>query len=132
LQGDTRSAYEQAARAFGITAAFDPDLASKNVKLRMDGVDFETAMRIIGQQTTTFFRPHAQHDFVAADTIEKRRQYGIEVEETFVLSAGVDSQDLTEMLRALREITRANHIELDLKSKSVTIRDHGKVKLAEP
>src|SRR2546430_3801441 len=132
LQGDTRSAYEQAARAFGITAAFDPDLASKNVKLRMDGVDFETAMRIIGQQTTTFFRPlTANMIFVAADTIEKRKQYGIEVEETIVLSAGVDSQDLTEMLRALREITSANHIELDLKSKSVTIRDSAeKVKLA--
>jgi len=132
LRGDTRSAYEQAARAFGITAAFDPDLASKNVKLRMDGVDFETAMRIIGQQTTTFFRPLTSNMiFVAADTIEKRKQYGIEVEETFVLSAGVDSQDLTEMLRALREITSANHIELDLKSKSVTIRDSAeKVKLA--
>src|SRR2546430_15725236 len=132
LQGDTRSAYEQAARAFGITAAFDPDLASKNVKLRMDGVDFETAMRIIGQQTTTFFRPLTSNMiFVAADTIEKRKQYGIEVEETIVLSAGVDSQDLTEMLRALREITSANHIELDLKSKSVTIRDSAeKVKLA--
>ncbi|HWT87776.1 MAG TPA: FG-GAP-like repeat-containing protein [Candidatus Angelobacter sp.] len=132
LRGDTRSAYEQAARAFGVTAAFDPDLVSKNVKLRMDGVDFETAMRIIGQQTTTFFRPLTSNMiFVAADTIEKRKQYGIEVEETFVLSAGVDSQDLTEMLRTLREITSANHIELDLKSKSVTIRDSAeKVKLA--
>src|SRR5579859_687593 len=132
LRGDTRSAYEQVARAFGITAAFDPDLVARNVRLRMDAVDFETAMRIIGQQTTTFFRPLTSNMiFVAADTIEKRKQYGIEVEETFVLGAGVDSQDLTEMLRALREITSANHIELDLKSKSVTIRDSAeKVKLA--
>ena len=132
LRGDTRSAYEQVARAFGITAAFDPDLTTREVKLRMDGVDFEKAMRIIGQQTATFFRPLTSNMiFVTADTIEKRKQYGVEVEETFVLGAGVDSQDLTEMLRALREITSANHIELDLKSKSVTIRDSAeKVKLA--
>jgi len=132
LRGDTRGAYEQVAKAFGITAAFDPDLATRNVKLKLDGVDFETAMRIIGQQTTTFYRPLTSNMiFVAADTIEKRKQFGIEVEETFVLGAAVDSQDMTELLRALREITSANHIELDLKSRSVTIRDSAeKVKLA--
>lgn len=132
LRGDTRGAYEQVARAFGVAAAFDPDLVSRNVRLRIDGVDFETAMRVLGQQTTTFYRPlTADMIFVSADTIEKRKQYGLEVEQTFVLSAGVDSQDLTELLRALREITSATHIELDLKSRSITIRDSvEKVKLA--
>ena len=132
LQGDTRGAYEQVARAFGIAVAFDPDLVSRNVRLRMDATDFETAMRILAQQTTTFYRPLTGNMiFVAADTIEKRKQYGLEVEQTFALSAGVDSQDLTELLRALREITSATHIELDLKNRSITVRDSAeRVKLA--
>jgi hypothetical protein len=132
LRGDTRGAYEQVARAFGITAAFDPDLPSRNVRLRAENVDFAAAMRILGQQTTTFYRPlNPTMIFVAADTIQKRREYGPEVEETFVLGSAVDSQDMTDLLRALREITSANHIELDLKSRSVTIRDSAeKVKLA--
>jgi type II secretory pathway component GspD/PulD (secretin) len=133
LRSDTRGAYEQVARAFGITAAIDPDLPSRNVRLRVDNVDFDTAMRILGQQTTTFFRPlNPTMIFVAADTIQKRREYGLEVEETFVLGATVDAQDMTDLLRALREITSANHIELDAKSRSVTIRDSAeKVKLAK-
>ena len=132
LRGDTRGTYEQVARAFGVAVAFDPDLLSRNVKVRADGADFETAIRILEQQTGTFIRPLTSNMiFVAADSIEKRKQYGLEVEETFVLSAGVDSQDMTELLRALREITSANHIELDLKSRSITIRDSAeKVKLA--
>ena len=132
LRGDTRGAYEQVARAFGVATAFDPDLVSRNVRLRMDAVDFETAMRVLGQQTTTFYRPLTGNMiFVAADTIEKRKQYGLEVEQTFALSAAVDSQDLTELLRALREITNATHIELDLKNHSITIRDSAeRVKLA--
>ena len=132
VRGDTRGAYEQVARMFGITVAFDPDLVSRNVKLKVEAVDFETAMRILGQQTVTFYRAlTSDMIFVAADTLEKRKQYGIEVEETFVLSAGVDSQDMTDLLRALREITSANHIELDVKSRSITIRDSAeKVKLA--
>src|SRR5215475_10833602 len=52
MRGDTRGAYESVARAFGIAVAFDPDLLSRNVKFRVDRVDFETAMRILGQQTT--------------------------------------------------------------------------------
>lgn len=132
LRGDTRSVYEQVARAFGITPGFDPDLTARNIKFRMDAVDFETAMRVLGQQTATFYRPLTSNMiFVAADTIEKRKEYDLQVEETFVLGAGVDAQDLTELLRALREMTSANHIELDLKSKSITIRDSAeKVKLA--
>lgn len=132
LRGDTRGAYEQVGKAFGITAAFDPDLPARNVKVRMDDVDFATAMRILGQQTITFYRTlNPTLIFVTPDTIQKRREYGLVTEETFVLGAGVDSQDMTDLLRALREITSATHIELDLKSRSVTIRDSAeKVKLA--
>ncbi|GAC1632344.1 MAG: hypothetical protein NVS9B14_05480 [Candidatus Acidiferrum sp.] len=132
MRGDTRTLYEQVARAYGITSGFDPDLPARNVKFRMEAVDFETAMRVLGQQTTTFYRPLTSNMiFVAADTIEKRKEYELQVEQTFVLGAAVDSQDVTELLRALREITSANHIELDLKSKSITIRDSAeKVKLA--
>jgi hypothetical protein len=132
FRGNTRGAYEQIARAFGISVAFDPDLQPREVKLKLDEMDFETAMRILGQQTTTFYRALTPNMiFVAADTLDKRKQYGMEVEETFVLGAGVDSQDMTDLLRALREITSATHIELDLKSRSVTIRDSvEKVKLA--
>jgi len=132
MRGDTRGAYEAVSRAFGIAVAFDPDMLTRNVKFRVDAVDFETAVRILGQQTATFFRPLTSNMiFVCDDTLEKRKQYGLEVEQTFILSAGVDSQDMTELLRALREITSANHIELDLKSRSITIRDSAeKVKLA--
>ena len=132
LRGDTRGAYERVARAFGITVAFDPDMVSRNVKLNVTGADFETAMRILGQQTTTFYRVLTPNMiFMAADTIEKRKQYGLEVEETFMLNAVVDAQDMTDLLRALREITSATHIQLDIKSHTVTIRDSAeKVKLA--
>jgi len=132
LRGDTRGAYEQVARAFGIATAFDPDLISRNVRLKLDAVDFETAMRVLGQQSITFYRPLTSNMiFVCADTIEKRKDYGLEVEQTFPLGAEVDSQDLTELLRGLREITSAVHIELDLKNRSITIRDSAeKVKLA--
>lgn len=124
LRGDTRTVYEQLATVFGIKAAFDPDLVTRNVRLRVDNVDFYTAVSLLSVQTATFWRPlNSTLMFVAPDTLEKRRQYGLEAEQTFPLSAAVGPEDVTELLRILRDITGATHIELDTRSRSITMRD---------
>jgi tetratricopeptide (TPR) repeat protein len=124
LRGDTRTVYEQTARLFGITATFDPDLTVKNVHLRVDGVDFATAMSILSSQTGTFWVPVTPAKmFVAPDTPEKRRLYALEAEQTFPLTAAVGPEDVTEMLRVLRDITGATRIDLDTRSHTITMRD---------
>jgi hypothetical protein len=42
---DLRTAYEQTAAAYGIKAAFDPDLL-RGMFARVKDVDFDTAMKI--------------------------------------------------------------------------------------
>jgi Flp pilus assembly secretin CpaC len=124
LRGDTKSAYGQVTQAFGIKAAFDPDLPTRSVRLRMADVDFNTALSVLGEQSGTFWRPlDATLIFVAADTAEKRRQYGVQAEQTFLLPASVAPEEMTELLRILREITGATHIEMDTHSRSITMRD---------
>ena len=124
LQGDTRSAYEQVARAFGIKATFDPDVVSRAVRLKIENVDFRTAFSILGSQTATFWRPvNSLLLFVTPDTQEKRRQYGLQAEQTFLLPSSVAPDEMTELLRLLREITGTVHIDLDTKSRIITMRD---------
>ena len=124
LRGDTKSAYDQVAQIFGIKTVFDPDLQARNVKLRVDDVDFATAMTLLSEQTGTFWRPlSANQIFVTPDTPEKRRQYAVEAEQTFPLSASVAPEEMTELLRVLREITGSTHIELDSHSRTITMRD---------
>jgi hypothetical protein len=124
LRTDSKSAYEQVAAAFGIKAAFDPDLVARDVRLRVGDVDFYTAMSLLAAETATFWRPlNATLIFVAPGTLEKRRQYGLEAEQTFPLPAGVGPEEMTELLRVLREITAATKIELNSGSRSITMRD---------
>ena len=124
LRGDTRAAYEQVAMAFGLQAAFDPDLVSRPVKLRADNIDLFTALSLLGTETGTFWRPvNATLFFVASDTQEKRRAYALQAEQTFALPASVGPEEMTELLRVLREITGATHIELDSHSRTITMRD---------
>ncbi len=124
LRGDTKTVYEQLASLFGVKATFDPDLTVKNVRLQVNDVDFTTAVSILGTQSGTLWRPvNPTLMFVAPDTLEKRRQFGLEAEQTFPLTAAVGPEDVTEMLRVLRDITAATRIDLDTRSRTITMRD---------
>jgi Flp pilus assembly secretin CpaC len=124
LRGDTKAVYEQLAGLFGVKVTFDPDVIARNVQLRINDVDFYNAASLLGTQTGNFWRPvNSTTIFVAPDTAEKRRQYGLEAEQTFPLSAAVGPEDATDMLRILREITGGARIDLDTRSHTITMRD---------
>src|SRR6202158_495238 len=124
LHGDTRSAYEQVAQAFGVKAAFDPDVVSRQVRMQLKNVDFNTAVSLLGTTTGTFWRTvTATLMFVAPDTLEKRRQFGLQAEQTFPLPSSPSAEEMTELVRRLREITGAARIDLDTRSRTITMRD---------
>jgi Flp pilus assembly secretin CpaC len=132
VRGDSKSAYEQVAQMYGITVAFDPDLTSKNIKLRVNDVDFYTAMELLGAQSKTFYRAvNSKLMFVAENTIAKRKEYAEEVEQTFRLDNTVGPEDLTEMVRVIREITNSTRIATDPANHTLTVRESAdKVALA--
>src|SRR6266513_396369 len=124
LRGDTKTVYEQFADLFGIKFTFAADINVRNVRLHVDSVDFYTGMVLLGTQSGTFWRPlHPTMMFVAPDTPEKRRRYAMVAEQTFPLSAAVGPEDVTEILRVLRDITGATRIDLDTRSRTITMRD---------
>jgi tetratricopeptide (TPR) repeat protein len=51
LQTELKDAYGQVAGAYGVKVSFDPDLPSRSVKLRLQEVDFETAMKVLTAET---------------------------------------------------------------------------------
>lgn len=124
LRGDTKTVHEQLGQLFGIKIVFDPELAARTVRLHADNVDFITALKILSAETGTFSRPLTSTLlFVAQDTLEKRRQYAAEAEQTFVLPDSVGTEEMTELVRVLREMTGATKVQLDSQSHALSIRD---------
>ena len=124
LQTDLRSACEQVAAAYGIKASFDPDLPVRNVRLRLEDVDFDTAMKVLNAESGTFWRAlNPKLIFVAADTSEKRKEFEPEMEQTFVLPDSVTPTEMTDVVRAVRELTGTQRIQQSLNSHSLTVRD---------
>ena len=124
LRGDVRSAYEQIASAYGIKASFDPELPARNARLRLENVDFDTAMKVLTLESGTTWRAvNSKLMFVFADTAEKRKQYEPEIEQTFRLPVSLEASEMTELYRIVREITGSQHIQESVESRSLTIRD---------
>ena len=124
FEGPTRGAYEEVARQFGVTAAFDPELQDRQIRFRVSGVDFDTAMRLLGEQTSTFwFGVDSKTFFVAADTLAKRRDYDPEIKKTILLPASETNDEMTEAMRMVRDIVGLRRTELDVKTHSITVRD---------
>ncbi len=119
-----RSAYEQVAAAYGIKASFDPDLPARNVKLRLEAVDFDSVMKVLNAESGTFWRAlNPKLIFVAADTAEKRKEFEPEIEQTFVLPDSVTPTEMTDVVRAVRELTGTQRVQQSLSSHSLTVRD---------
>ena len=123
-RGPTRGAYEEIARQFGLSAAFDTDLTDRDIRFRVSELDFQTAMDLISQQTGTFWVALDAHSiFVSADTLEKRRQYAPEITVSIPLPASETADDMTETTRVVREITGIRRAILDAETHMLTVRD---------
>ena len=124
FEGPTRGAYEEVARQFGVTPTFDPELQDRQIRFRVSGVDFDTAMRLLGEETNTFwFGVDSKTFFVAADTLNKRRDYDPEIKKTILLPASETNDEMTEAMRMVRDIVGLRRTELDFKTHSITVRD---------
>jgi tetratricopeptide (TPR) repeat protein len=122
-RGTARGAWLELARQFGLLAIFDEDATQVQIRFRVSGVDFRTASLLLGDQTGTFFRPLDAHTFlVVNDTQQKRREYLPQIERTLLLPESESLEQMNEMAHTVREIAGVLHTQLDVRSRSLTIR----------
>src|SRR5271155_149785 len=123
LHGQTESAYEAIAQRFGVEVAFDVDVRQVPVQLDLQDMDFATALRVLGQATSTFWKPLTKHlFFVAPDTTQKRKDYEVSIVRTVLLASSETNEQMTELSRLVREIAGITRTDLDTKSRTLTMR----------
>jgi hypothetical protein len=123
LHGQTESAYQEIAQRFGVEVAFDVDVRQVPVNLDLQDMDFATATRVLGQATSTFWRPLTKHlFFVAPDTTQKRKDYEVSIVRTVLLASSETNEQMTELSRLVREIAGITRTDLDTKSRTLTMR----------
>jgi len=134
FRGDVRGAWQELGRQFGVIVEIDGALTSAQpVRFRLPAADFATAADSLSAATHTFwFAIDDRTMFVAEDSAINRAHFMPEVTRTFVLASSASDADLTDTVRAIREIAGISKTTLNAATREVTVRDTAeKVALAD-
>ena len=102
---------------------FDGDLPDRAVRFTVPNLDFDTAVRILAQETKTFTRAVDEHTlFVTEDSPQKVRDYTVEVEKELPLPASVTADEMNQTVRMIREMTGITRTQLNTATRMLTVR----------
>jgi general secretion pathway protein D len=106
---DTKVIYQAIGKMAGLNVIFDPDYTSRRIQMDVTNVPLSDALRILGTQAATFYKPvTANTIFVAANTPNKRQDLSTMAVQTFYLSNAATQADQNELLTALRNVLETN------------------------
>jgi len=105
FNGDVRALFTELATAYGVTAQFDNSVQNRQVRFNVDDVDFFAALRLACQVSKVMWAALDAHQLlIAADNPESHRQFDRLSLRTFVLPPHSTTQEVTDMVNALRTI----------------------------
>ncbi|HUZ94727.1 MAG TPA: cohesin domain-containing protein [Edaphobacter sp.] len=102
---DVKVIYQAIGKAAGLNVIFDPDYQSKRIPVDLINVTLPDALRIVGTQSDTFYKPVTGNTiFVAANTRAKRAELEEQAVQTFYLTNASQQSDANEVLTAIRNL----------------------------
>jgi len=106
---DSKNVYQAIGRAAGVNVLFDTDYTGKTIKVDLTNTDLLDALRIVGIQSNTFWRPVTPNTiFVAQNSPNKRRDLEEQAVQTFYLTNATQQNDLTDATTAVRNVLGVN------------------------
>ncbi len=109
---DAKVIYETVGKLAGVNVLFDPDYTSRRVKIELNNVSLEEALRIIAMESKTFWRPVTPNTiFIATDNPAKRKDLEQSVVKTFYLANLSQPTELQDIVNAMRQILEISRIQ---------------------
>ena len=122
LRADQRQIIRQVFKAYGIDVTVDDSVRGAQARLDVDNVGFETAARVLGMATDSFYVPlDAHRALVASDTRENRQQFQRQELETVYLP-GLTSAELTEAVTLAKSVFNAQQAVAEPTAGTITLR----------
>jgi general secretion pathway protein D len=112
LTEDAKVIYETIGKLAGINVLFDPDYTSRRIRIELNGVTLEEALRIVALESKTFWRPVTPNTiFIAQDNAAKRKEVEQSVLKTFYLSNLSQATELQDVVNAMRTLLEVQKIQ---------------------
>lgn len=125
LRGDSKQLFEEVAKAFGLDCVFDAEYQpTQPIRFRMQQADYRQALHALEAATSSFVVPITEKVFlVAKDTPQKRAEVEPSVAMTIRLPEPTSTQDLTELITAVRQTLGIQRVTWDTQRNIVVLRD---------
>ncbi len=105
LVEDSKVVYQSMCKAAGLNVVFDPEYNSKRIQVDLNSTSLAEALRIIGIQSGTFWKPLTSNTiFVAQNTRAKRTEDDDLAVQTFYLTNVSQQNDANEIMVAIRNL----------------------------
>ena len=102
---DTRNIYQAIGKLAGLNVLFDPQYTSKRIPIDLTNVSLADALRIVGIQAGTFYKPVTPNTiFIAQNTRTNRTDLDDLAVQTFYLTNASQQNDANEILTAIRNL----------------------------
>ncbi len=125
IKGDEIALFQQVVSAYGVRAAWDPQLEpKKNLQLQLTQADFRTAMNALTDVTDTFVFPISTNTlYFARDSEAKRNELEPLILLTVPLPQSMNEKDLIDVANAVRGVLNLRSFGWDSVSRTVFIKD---------
>jgi len=125
IRGDELSLIQQVVSAYGVRAAWDPELNSKtNLQMQITQADFRTAMEALTNVTNTFVFPISTNTlYFARDSEAKRSELEPMILLTVQLPESLTDKDLIDVANAVKGLLNLKQFGWDSLTRTVFIRD---------
>jgi len=118
--------YRTIGQLAGINVLFDPDssqVTTKPIKIELNGVTLEEALKIVALESKTFWRPVTPNTiFVAQDNQAKRKELEQSVLKTFYLTNISQPTELQDVVNAIRAVLDVQRVQQLLSQNAVVVR----------
>jgi Flp pilus assembly secretin CpaC len=122
LRTEQRQIIQQVFKAYGIDASVDNSVVATLTRLDLDDVNFETASRVVGLVTNTFYVPLDAHHVLAARDTRENRQLYTPLEYETVYLPGLSATELTDVVNLAKNVFNVQQAAAEPASGTITIR----------
>jgi general secretion pathway protein D len=112
---DTKVIYQTLGKMAGLNVIFDPELPtpSKRIPVDLTSVSLNDALRIVGMEAGTFYKPVTSDTiFVASNTKVKHTDLDDQAVQTFYLTNASSQGDANEIVTAIRNILPIDNVKV--------------------
>jgi len=122
FRGPSPMAMEKFAALFGIAAVADASLTPRNVRIKLDHVDWQTGSRILQRVCKVLLVPLGEQQVVVANDTEQNRRDLVPITmRTFYIEGESSPQSLTDLTSALRTLFDLRFIANNPSKNAITI-----------